>query len=152
MNSDLVTAASIASPSISPNWYLFNSLRENFVAGARSNWQIGAPEETPGQWRALSPAFNLDRIRTPILFQMPEQEYLMSVDYVLPLIRRRQAELYAFPQEPHIKFQPRHKLAVYERNLDWLRFWLQDYEDAEPEKADQYRRWGEIRDARDSGY
>ncbi|MBN9464801.1 Atxe2 family lasso peptide isopeptidase [Brevundimonas sp.] len=150
MNSDVVKAASIASPSITPNWYLFNSLRENFRSRARSNWQIGAPDETPDQWRALSPAFNLDRIRGPILFQMPEQEYLVSLEYVLPMIRRRQAELYAFPEEAHIKFQPRHKLAVYERNLDWFRFWLQDYEDPDPARAEQYRRWREMRAARDA--
>lgn len=151
MKSDIVTTASIASPSITPNWYLFNSLRETFLAGARSNWQIGAPDETPDQWRDISPAFNLDRIRTPVLFQMPEQEYLISLDYALPLIRRGQAELYVFPEEPHIKFQPRHKLAVYERNLDWFRFWLQDYEDPDPEKTDQYRRWREMRSAQAAG-
>lgn len=51
------------------------------------------------------------------------------------------AELYAFPDEAHIKLQPRHRLAVYERNLDWFRYWLQDYRDPDGTKAEQYRRW-----------
>src|SRR3546814_6007431 len=69
---------------------------------------------------------------------MPEQEYLVALDYVIPLIRRQQADLYVFPHEPHIKFQPRHKLAVYQRNLDWFRFWLQDYEDPDPARSEEH--------------
>jgi hypothetical protein len=49
--------------------------------------------------------------------------------------------MYAFPNEPHIKTQPRHKLAVYQRNLDWFRFWLLGAVDPDPAKAEQYRRW-----------
>src|SRR3546814_9471386 len=79
---------------------------------------------------------------------MPEQEYLVALDYVIPLIRRQQADLYVFPHEPHIKFQPRHKLAVYQRNLDWFRFWLQDYDDPDPAEREQYTHWCEMRDAR----
>jgi hypothetical protein len=32
------------------------------------------------------------------------------------------------------------------RNLDWFRFWLQDYEDAVPEKEGQYARWRKLRE------
>src|SRR3546814_1422087 len=80
-------------------------------------------------------------IRAPILFQMPEQEYLYSLGVSLPLIRKDLADLYVFPNETHQKFQPKHKLAAYERNLDWFRFWLQGYEDPDPMKAEQYRIW-----------
>lgn len=141
MHSDLLSAASIASPSISPNWYLFNSLRDSFRSVARSNWQLGSTNETPEQWQAISPAFNLDRIRTPVLFQMPEQEYMASLEYALPLVGKSMADMYVFPHAPHIKFQPKQKLAAYERNVDWFRFWLQDYEDPDPAKAEQYLRW-----------
>jgi hypothetical protein len=30
-------------------------------------------------------------------------------------------------------------------SVDWFRFWLQDYEDPEPAKAEQYKRWRELR-------
>ena len=50
-------------------------------------------------------------------------------------------ELHVFPDEAHIKVQPRHRLAVYRRNLDWFRFWLQGHVDPDPAKAEQYRRW-----------
>ncbi len=141
MRSRLLSAASISSPSLTPNWYLFNSLRKGFRDVVRQNWQLGSPEESPRRWRMMSPVFNLDEVEAPVLFQMPEQEYLMAVEYTLPLIRNGRADMYVFPDEPHIKFQPRHKLAVYERNVDWFRFWLQGYEDPNPMKLPQYARW-----------
>ncbi len=140
-HSDVVTAASVSGNSVTPTYYLFNSLRYAFRSTLRKMWQLGALEETPKRWKEISPAYQLNSILAPILFQLPEQEYRMTLDYALPLVRRHRADVYVFPDETHIKFQPRHKLAVYERNVDWFRFWLQGYEDPSPEKAEQYRIW-----------
>jgi dipeptidyl aminopeptidase/acylaminoacyl peptidase len=149
-HSDIITAASVSGISSSPTYYLFNSLRPVFRSTLKESWQLGSPEETPKKWRENSPAFQLDRIHTPILFQEPEKEYRMALDYALPLVRRGLGDIYVFPQEAHIKFQPRHKFAVYQRNLDWFRFWLQGYEDPDPRKAEQYKHWQEMRAARDA--
>lgn len=148
MHSNLLAAASVASPSITPTWYLFNSLRSGFRTSAQKLWKLGEVQETPDQWQAISPTFNVERFRAPILFQLPEQEYLVALDYALPLVRQHHADLYVFPGEPHIKVQPRHKLAVYGRNLDWFRFWLQGHEDPDPTKARQYAQWRTMREAR----
>ncbi len=86
-------------------------------------------------------------VKAPILFQMPEQEYLYSLGLTLPLVRSSRADLYVFPNETHQKFQPKHKLAAYERNLDWFRFWLQGREDPNSAKAEQYRHWEAMCDA-----
>jgi dipeptidyl aminopeptidase/acylaminoacyl peptidase len=147
MHSGVLTASSVASPSITPTWYLFNSLRDSFRASIKKYWQLGAPTETPAQWRLMSPAFNIDKFRAPVLFQMAEQEYLLALDYALPLLRAHRADIYVFPNEPHIKFQPKHKLAVYQRNLDWFRFWLQNYEDPDPAKSGQYNLWRSMRES-----
>jgi dipeptidyl aminopeptidase/acylaminoacyl peptidase len=150
MKSDLLTAASVTSVGMSRNYYLFSSMRgEAFSRELRKFWQLGAPDETPERWRLLSPAANLDTIKAPILMQMPEQEYVIALDYAVPLIRSQRADLYVFPNEPHQKFQPRHKLAAYERNLDWFRFWLQGYEDPSPAKREQYAHWRAMKAARD---
>jgi dipeptidyl aminopeptidase/acylaminoacyl peptidase len=146
-HSDVVTAASVSGISATPTYYLFNSLRGAFRSTFRKSWHLGAPDETPEQWRKISPAYQLDRINAPVLFQLPEQEYRETLDYALPLERRHQADIYVFPDEPHIKFQPQHKLAAYQRNVDWFRFWLQGYEDPSPEKAEQYRIWREMKRA-----
>lgn len=63
------------------------------------------------------------------------------------MLRENRADLYIFPHETHQKFQPRHKLAAYERNLDWFRFWLQEHEDDDPVKRNQYEHWRAMRDA-----
>jgi len=147
VHSDVVNVASVSGISETPTDYLFNSLREDFRSTLRKVWELGAPNETPGRWKEISPAYQLDRIHAPILFQMPEKEYLLSLDYAIPLMRRHQADMYVFPYETHVKYQPRHKLAAYERNVDWFRFWLQGYEDPSPEKVGQYRIWREMKKA-----
>lgn len=147
VHSNVVTAASVSGISPTPTYYLFNSLRDAFRSNLRELWRLGAPGETPKRWKKTSPAYQLDRIKAPILFQLPEQEYRMTLDYALPLVRRHQADIYVFPDETHIKFQPRHKLAVYERNVDWFRFWLQGHEDSNPKKAGQYRVWREMKES-----
>lgn len=147
MKSRLLAAASISSVSMSPNYYLFGSLKGGvFTSGLKYLWGLGSPVKTPARWHVLSPIYNLDRISAPVLFQMPEQEYMQATDYVIPMIRKNMADLYVFPNEPHQKFQPKHKLAVYERNVDWFRFWLQGSEDTDPSKAAQYARWRTLRE------
>jgi len=137
---------------VSPVYYLVGSVKgEAFLSGLQKYWQLQTPDKSPARWRRLSPVFNLDRIRSPILMQMPEQEYIQALDYALPLIGDQRADLYAFPNEPHQKFQPKHKLAVYERNLDWFLFWLRGVEDSSPSKAEQYTHWRKMRERQSSG-
>ncbi|WP_337245164.1 Atxe2 family lasso peptide isopeptidase [Luteimonas sp. gir] len=146
MHSQLLTSASVSSVLVSPLYYLLGSLRGRvFTDGLQQYWGLGAPDETPEAWRTLSPVYHLDKLTIPLLMQVPEQEYMQSLDYAIPLMRRGTVDLYVFPHEPHQKFQPRHKLAVYSRNMDWFRFWLQDVEDADPAKVDQYTAWRAMR-------
>lgn len=146
MKTKLLTAASVSSPFLSSTYYLFNSLMgTKFTKVLKKNWGVGTLEETPDQWHLLAPQFNLDKISSPVLFQMPEEEYLSALDYAIPMIKKSVADLYVFPNEPHLKFQPRHKLAVYTRNMDWFRFWLQGYEDPNLGKRKQYAHWREMR-------
>ena len=143
MKSDLLAAASLASPFGSPTYYWFMALRgDEELALLKKAWGLGAPSETPERWKQLSPSYNIDKIHAALLLQLPEQEYLNAIDYFVPLLRSpTPVEMFAFPHEGHQKVSPRHKLAVYERNLDWFRFWLQDYVDPDPRKAAQYDRW-----------
>jgi dipeptidyl aminopeptidase/acylaminoacyl peptidase len=143
MHTGLIAAASVASPQFEPANYWFNNVRgRDHRDILRRFWGLGAPDETPDQWRLLSPALNVERIRAPILFQLPEQEARYAVEFYARLSNSpTPTEMYVFPDERHVKTQPRHRLAVYRRNLDWFRFWLQGHVDSDPAKADQYRRW-----------
>lgn len=145
-NSDLLAATSITGAVLSRSMYLHGSLKgEEFVSRAKTVWQLGSPDETPEQWKRIGLQFNLDKIKAPVLMQVPEQEYEWLLDSAVPLMLGRKADLYVFPQAPHFKFQPKQILSANERNVDWFRFWLQDYEDPDPEKRDQYAVWREMR-------
>lgn len=146
-HSNVIAAASVSSPVATPTWYWSHALQSGFRERAKDQWGLGSPEETPERWRELSPVHYADKFDAPILMQMPEQEFRSAIEYFVKMRNLGlPVELWAFPHEPHIKFQPRHKRAVYDRNLDWFRFWLQGHVDPDPKKADQYRRWNEMRD------
>ena len=149
-HSDLISALSISSGQLEPTYYWMNSgPGRTTPATLKRTWKLGRPEETPEAWRRMSPAFNTDQLKAPLLLQLPEQEFR----FIPELVARTAAagtpvELYAFPGEPHIKIQPRHRRAIYERNLDWFRFWLLGQEDPDPTKSDQYARWRSLQSAR----
>jgi dipeptidyl aminopeptidase/acylaminoacyl peptidase len=143
MKSNLIAAASVSSPMTTPLAYTLRSLQgETYWRELKASWGLEAPDATPEGWQQISPALNIDKLTTPLLLQMPEQEYWGALEYYIPLRNKgAPTELYAFPQAPHNKVQPRQKLAAYDRNIDWFRFWLSDYEDPDISKAAQYSRW-----------
>ena len=53
--------------------------------------------------------------------------------------------MYYYPDEDHAPDHPRARLASLQRNVDWYRFWLQNFEDPDPRKKEQYQRWRMLR-------
>jgi hypothetical protein len=51
-----------------------------------------------------------------------------------------------FPDELHIKRHSAHRLAIYNRNIDWLNFWLRGVESGLTGDASQYTRWRAMRE------
>jgi dipeptidyl aminopeptidase/acylaminoacyl peptidase len=97
-------------------------------------------------WSQIDIADHVEEVEAPLLINFPDLEFFNG--YRLP--RRmenagRAFEAYVFPDEYHLKWQPAHRMAIYNRNLDWFRFWLQDIEDPDPAKSEQYQRWRELR-------
>lgn len=147
-NSDLLAAAAIASSQIEPAYYWFSAVRGSGQPEVlRRFWGLGSPEETPDAWRRQSAAFNTDRIAAPLLMQLPETEARDVIELHSRLSRSRTpTELHVFPDAAHLKIQPRHRLAAWRRYADWFRFWLQGHSDPDPARAEQYRRWTELRE------
>jgi dipeptidyl aminopeptidase/acylaminoacyl peptidase len=142
-HSRLLRAAAIASVHIEPAYYWMNARpgRENFAQNLLRYWKLGPPDQDPARWKRMSSVGDIGRIEAPVLMQLPENEMRQSVELQSKLAAARMGELHVFPLAPHIKVEPRQKLAVYQRNLDWFRFWLKDEIDPDPAKADQYARW-----------
>lgn len=123
-------------------------------AWAEYSRRIGYPPAYPVDsafWRPYSLALNADHMNTPLLMQLADSELLYGLPAWTALRAFNQpVDLYVFPDEFHIKWQPVHRRATFERNLDWFTFWLQGAEDPAPAKAAQFARWRALRAARDS--
>ncbi|MDP3674627.1 MAG: prolyl oligopeptidase family serine peptidase, partial [Novosphingobium sp.] len=145
-HSQLLKAVSIASVQAEPAYYWFNAGigRDFFRQNLEKVWGLGPPDTDLPDWRRRSPSLQVDRIHAPVLMQLPEQEARQSPELQARLTAARKGELHVFPFAPHIKVEPRQKRAVYQRNLDWFRYWLQGHIDPDPSKADQYARWARL--------
>jgi dipeptidyl aminopeptidase/acylaminoacyl peptidase len=101
-------------------------------------------------WKDYSLAYSGDKTDTPLLMLLADHEASASFE-TFEAMREfgKPIESYIFPDEYHVKWQPVHRLAVYERSIDWFAFWLQGREDPDPGKAAQYARWRAMRAARD---
>ncbi len=97
---------------------------------------------TEEQWRPMSLVVNADRVDTPILVQTGDSEYEIGLDVAEVYRNRGKAfELYVLEGEPHVKYQPAHRKAIYERSTQWFQFWLKREMNCDPAQSAQYERW-----------
>jgi dipeptidyl aminopeptidase/acylaminoacyl peptidase len=122
------------------------------VGPAGSRWleDMGYPRLTDpasGAWDRMSIRLNAAQITAPVLMQLPDDEYLGALEGLTALKEKgRPVELYIFANEHHVKWQPAHRSAEYQRSLDWFDFWLRGVEDPAPQKVKQYQRWRALRE------
>lgn len=114
--------------------------------------EMGYPhltEQAEPFWSRMSIRLNAATLDAPLLLQVPDDEYLGALEGFTALREHDQpVELYVFPDEHHVKWQPSHRLAQYVRSVDWFDFWLRGVEDPDPLKLAQYQRWRALRDVR----
>src|SRR5439155_7766532 len=58
---------------------------------------------------------------------------------------QKPVDLIVLKTSEHNLTNPRTRLLSQGGTVDWFRFWLQGYEDPDPAKAEQYKRWRELR-------
>jgi hypothetical protein len=139
---DRIAAVSVASGSWKQIEYYFSKLPEPYG----EHPETMHPEDAD-YWAPIDLSQHLETIEAPVLFHMADREVLGTGVLIRRMVDARLAvEAYTFPNELHEKWQPAHRLAIYNRNLDWFRFWLQDIEDPAPSKAEQYVRWRQLRE------
>ena len=143
INTEIFAAASISSCCIEPRTVMTYS----GIAYAEAMRAMGYPStDAPNFWQPYSMAQNAAAMDQPLLMQLADEEYLLGLETFTALRDAGQpVEMYIFPNEHHIKSQPAHRRAIYERNLDWFQFWLQSHIDPDPAKAAQYTRWKAMR-------
>jgi dipeptidyl aminopeptidase/acylaminoacyl peptidase len=100
------------------------------------------------KWIERSPGFNLDKITTPLLVNAEGRginllemwEPYAGLHYL-----HKPVELVILNTDEHVLTNPAVRLASQGGSVDWFRFWLKGDEDSDPAKADQYKRWRELR-------
>jgi dipeptidyl aminopeptidase/acylaminoacyl peptidase len=108
---------------------------------------LGFPEgESSPHWREVSSALNAEHVRAPLLSHVAETEYLSGLQTYAALKHfGKPVEVFVYPNELHVKNQPKHRYEIYERNVDWFKFWFLGEEDSDPAKKEQYERWHKLR-------
>ena len=142
---DRLAAASIGSATWEPvMYYISTQGSRDLDAG---DW-IPNPESISGQewWDGLALSRNVKRVKAPVLMNVPDRELISR----LQVFRRMNDEekpidVYVYPDEYHVKWQPTHRYNIYRRNLQWFQFWLQGVESDDPVDPEQYIRWRKMR-------
>ena len=98
-------------------------------------------------WLAKSPEFNMDHVSSPVLLVSFGKEALLSDwgPYATLRALKKPADLILMRNGTHVITNPNDRLASENIYVDWFRFWLKGEEDPDPAKADQYKRWRELR-------
>ena len=98
-------------------------------------------------WLKKSPDFNLAAVTTPVREEAYQASaILFAWEWFAGLSRLgKPVDLIYIPHGSHVLVKPWDRLTSQQGNVDWFRFWLQDYEDPDPAKAEQYARWRDLR-------
>jgi len=108
------------------------------------------------QWLENAPTFSVERIRTPlrIVKESGDRDRLLFKWELFARMRELKlpVEYYEVPNRQgadHGGQNPLQSLAQKEGAVDWFDFWLNEHEDSDLVKAEQYARWRELRKLRD---
>ena len=108
----------------------------------------GAPfGEGQHKWWELSPGFNLGKIGTPLTVVGHGPTDLLDMWGVYGGLHSlaKPVDLVMLRDDEHVITNPGARVASQTLSVDWFRFWLQGYEDPDPAKAGQDKRWRELR-------
>jgi hypothetical protein len=99
-------------------------------------------------WLAKSPLFNTDKMKTPLLILgfAPLGVLEQWEEYSSLYQQHKPVEFITLPPPyEHPSTNPKNRLYSETFNADWFDFWLNGHEDSDPTKAEQYKRWREMR-------
>lgn len=110
---------------------------------------IGARPFAEGlpQWLKRSPLFNMDKVTAALQVVAEGRAKLayMWGPYAAMRSLHKPVDLILLNNDEHVLSNPSVRLASQGGAVEWMRFWLQDYEDPDPTKVDQYNRWRQLR-------
>ena len=96
-------------------------------------------------WLDYAPAFSAHRVRTPLLMQYHDKVCMAAEFYSALVTQGKPVELVLFPEGKHVLELPLQRVGSMQGSVDWFRFWLQGYENPNPQYPGQYSRWHALR-------
>lgn len=143
LNSDLFKAAALSS--CCWDWSLSIEVGPGAMSTFSKTGYPGILSQANPFWDRISLAKNAARIDTPILLQLADAEYMSALTaYAALSDADAPVDMYVFPGETHVKWQPAHRLAIYRRSLAWFDYWLLG-KDSTMVPADELARWKKLR-------
>jgi hypothetical protein len=105
------------------------------------------------RWLVSAPTFRLDRVQAPLRIEAINwYSILQEWEIYSSLFQQEKPVDFVYIADgQHILQQPKQRFASQQGNVDWLRFWLQGFEDPGPLKRAQYRRWTKLRNLTGTG-
>ena len=99
------------------------------------------------QWIARSPVFKMDKVGAPMQIVATSHSSLLEMwePYAALRFMHRPVDLMILGQGTHPLTNPGQLMLSQGGVVDWFRFWLQDYQDPDPSKTEEYARWRELR-------
>jgi hypothetical protein len=103
-------------------------------------------------WVKNAAGFNLDKVQAPVRIEaLGISSVLQEWEIYSSLFQQgKPVDLIFIPEAQHILQKPQQRYASQQGNVDWFRFWLQGYEDTDPTKKNQYKRWEHLRELQDA--
>jgi dipeptidyl aminopeptidase/acylaminoacyl peptidase len=140
-------AAILSSQNAAPfDYYFFNRDKREML---KKTYGVIFDARGPhgGVYDVMPVAPFVEHIHAPILFNLPDTEILGAMATVVPMQEGgKPCEVHVYPNEFHVKWQPIHRYNIYRRNVQWLKFWLEGREVADPVDPEQYVRWRALRE------
>ena len=98
-------------------------------------------------WVRDAPGFHLDRVQTPLRIEAMKPATILNEWEIYSglYMQHKPVDMIYFPSGTHIHQRPLERLESQQGNIDWMRFWLQGYEDPAPGKRAQYMRWQKLK-------
>lgn len=105
------------------------------------------------QWLKRSPAFLMDKIETPLRIQtLYPLSLLLDWHWYSGLSRLgKPVEMIYIPEGTHVLEKPWERMTSQQGNVDWFCFFIRGEENPDPTKAEQYKRWRELRKRQQEG-
>lgn len=121
------------------------------------NWDIGiygGPPNGPGflKWVEGAPDFHLDTVKAPLRIEAIGPASLLGEWELYSSLKEQNkpVDLIYIRNGQHILQKPRNRVVSQQGNVDWFRFWLQGYQDPDPSKKEQYKRWEHLEELQDA--